>query len=103
MSSIELPRSNEIPTPRPDIEWVELDGEAVVYDPAAQVLHQLNGTAARVWAMCDGAKTVAAIVGQMREAYSGADDAIERDVQDLLVQFSQLGLLQARSDGTPAV
>jgi hypothetical protein len=39
---------------RPDVEWLELDGEAVLYDPTAHALHRLNTGATAVWAASDG-------------------------------------------------
>src|SRR5689334_5217252 len=39
----------------------QLDGELIVYDKAVSKAHCLNDTAARVWAACDGTRSVQAI------------------------------------------
>ena len=44
----------EFPAARPDLVLEELGAEVVVYDPRAQVVHVLNGSAGAVLLMCDG-------------------------------------------------
>ena len=78
---------------RPDVEWVELDGEAVVYDPTSETLHRLNAGATAVWAACDGSGSVDEIVGAVRGAYAGSADAIAEDVRALILRFRRAGLL----------
>jgi hypothetical protein len=52
MTSPDSSRYAAFPARRPEVEWVELDGEALLYDPTTQVLHRLNRGAAAVWAAC---------------------------------------------------
>lgn len=81
------------PARRADVEWVELDGDAVLYDPAAHVLHRLNPEAAAVWAACDGRTTAEGIIGAIDDAYAGSSEAIARDVPAAIDRFRRLGLL----------
>jgi hypothetical protein len=92
-----------VPARRADVEWVELDGEAVLYDPKAQVLHRLNTGAAAVWAACDGKVSVEQITRAIERNYSGPRDAITRDVAAALDELRRLGLLRPEpSAGAPA-
>lgn len=90
------------PARRPDVEWVELDGEAVLYDPAAHMLHRLSPEAASVWAACDGQASVENIVRAISDAYAGSPQAIASDVPAAIDRFRRLGLLrpaQGADDG----
>jgi hypothetical protein len=82
------------PVRRPDVEWVTLDGEAVLYDPTANVLHRLNPTAAAVWAACDGTEPMHRITSAIEDAYSGPPGEIARDVPAVINRFRRLGLLR---------
>jgi Coenzyme PQQ synthesis protein D (PqqD) len=82
------------PARRPDVEWVELDGEVVLYDPAAHVLHRLNREGAAVWAACDGRNTAEGIISAIDDAYAGSSQAIARDVPAAIDRFRRLGLLR---------
>lgn len=79
------------PARRADVEWVELDGDAVLYDPAAHVLHRLNPEAAAVWAACDGRTTAEGIIGAIDDAYAGSSEAIARDVPARYRPVSSVG------------
>ena len=82
------------PRRRPDVEWVSLDGEAVLYDPVAHMLHRLNSEAAAVWAACDGHATSEEIIGAIDEAYAGSPDTIARDVTAVIDRLRRLVLLR---------
>jgi hypothetical protein len=70
----------------------ELADELVVYDVERNEVHCLNGTAARVWVLCDGNHTVSDIAHQL-----GSDRAPE-DAETLvwlaLDQFEEKHLLE---------
>ena len=70
----------EPPARRSDVEWVVLDGETVLYDPKANMMHWLNVSAAAVWDACDGTASVDQIVGAIEAEFAGQDDEISRDV-----------------------
>lgn len=102
MSRLNRPDDAAVPLRRPDVEWIELDGEAVVHDPRTGSLHRLNASAASVWAASDGSSTVDDIVGAMRETYAGHDNAIAHDVHEALTQLRREGLLDvSRGDQSP--
>jgi len=73
----------------------ELPSELVVYDVERNEVHCLNGTAARVWTLCDGERTVAEIAQQL-----GTDlepQAAETLVWIALDQFAEKHLLEEAS------
>jgi len=84
----------DMPARRTDVEWVELDGEAVLYDPRSHMLHRLNVGAATVWAALDGSTTTSEITHAIEEAYVGANDAIARDVAAAIQRFRRSNLLR---------
>ena len=84
---------SDVPARKPDVEWVEIEGEAVVYDPAASMLHRLNRGAAAVWAACDGIDSSDEIVGAIAGAHAGSPEEIARDVPAVINRFRRLGLL----------
>jgi len=102
VSRLNRPSNSALPLRRADVEWIELDGEAVVHDPRTGGLHRLNVSAAAVWAACDGSSTVDEIVGAMRDSFAGRDDAIAHDVHEALRRLRREGLLDVRrSDHSP--
>jgi Coenzyme PQQ synthesis protein D (PqqD) len=80
------------------VEWVEVDGEAVLYDPTQHTLHRLNRGAAAVRAACDGTVSSEQITHGIEGAYSSPRRAIARDVPDVIARFRRLSLLR-RSQG----
>ena len=51
-----------IPTRRTGLAFEDFDGECVVYDPDARVMHHLNASAAAVFRACDGTRTIDDVV-----------------------------------------
>jgi Coenzyme PQQ synthesis protein D (PqqD) len=81
-------------TRRPDLTTCTVDGEVVILDRAAGYVHQLNPTASEIWAACDGQHSPQDIAARLRERFTGVtDDAVLHDVETVLTQFEQLGLL----------
>jgi hypothetical protein len=77
----------------------ELPNELVVYDVERNEVHCLNGSAARVWTLCDGNNTVAEIARQL-----GSDlepEAVETLVWMALDQFAEKHLLEEARPAVP--
>jgi hypothetical protein len=102
MTNADRSRAVDFPARRVDVEWVELDGEVVLYDPTTQVLHHLNPGAAVVWASCDGSTSVAQIMREIDDAYIGRRHEIARDVRTVISRFRRLGLLRAADEAGEA-
>ena len=70
----------------------QLGDEASVYDWARAHVHALNPTAARVWQLCDGETSAAAIAAALRRDTGIAEaDAV---VELTLAQLARLHLLE---------
>ena len=81
------------PRRRDDLAARELEGEVLLYDSSGARAHALNATAARVWELCDGTRTLDEIVDGIREIFDVDKPTARRDVERLLVEFGQRGLL----------
>jgi len=69
------------------------DGNMVIYRADTNQLLTLNPTAALVWACCDGAHTLSAIVAEVRELFPDAP-MIERDVTTIVQDLRVRGMLR---------
>jgi len=87
-------RAMPVPKPTPDCRLERLENEALLYCPATTKTVFLNETAALVWDLCDGARTVDEIVGLLRDAYPEAADTLAADVEDALRRFGECGALR---------
>jgi hypothetical protein len=71
----------------------ELPDELVIYDVERNQAHCLNGTAMRVWALCDGERTVSEIAGALNMDLD--TEATETLVWCALDQFTENHLLDS--------
>jgi pyrroloquinoline quinone biosynthesis protein D len=71
------------------LRYDEVREEHLLLVPEGAV--RLNATAADVLALCDGERSLDAIVGELSARYDGAD--VRDDVQELLDAFAQRGLV----------
>jgi hypothetical protein len=98
-------RKTYIPQARSeDVIVTELDDEILIYDKARDKAHCLNSTAARVWKLANGKRTVAEIAARMeKELHSPMDervvwyalDKLEKDHllrEDIVLPAAQSGL-----------
>ena len=84
----------EHPKRRSDVSARLVDGETVVLDRQADMVHQLNQTASFIWHQCDGQRTTREIVDQVVAAFDVDPDTAEASVKAALQQFERLGLLE---------
>jgi Coenzyme PQQ synthesis protein D (PqqD) len=94
MTSADPTPDADTPVRRSDVEWVELEGEGVLYDPRAHTVHRLNSAAAVVWKACDGTASQAEITRAIGHAHSGPRGTIERDVAAVIAPFCRLRLVR---------
>lgn len=80
---------------RTGVTVVELDGEAVVYDRSAGVLHHLNAGATLVYRACDGGSTIAELAADIADAVGEPIGRIEPDVRAALRRLRKADLLEA--------
>jgi len=82
-----------LPKVRDDIAVVEIDGEAVIYDPRQSLLHHLNVTAAIIFQLCDGTGTTWELAEDIAEVSGAPLDQVEREVGDVVARFEEMGIL----------
>ena len=80
-----------------DVELALFDGEAVLFDVQASMVHLLDAVAGGTWLCCDGETSVEAMVGELADSF-GVTEAADREaldaaVHDSLQRFAQEGLL----------
>jgi hypothetical protein len=83
-------------TRRPDLLTCAVDGEVVILDRAAGLVHQLNPTASHIWGACDGGHEVDEIAAGVAASFEGAPETVFNDVIRTLADFERLGLLVDR-------
>jgi hypothetical protein len=81
--------ASSVPRRRPGVELERVGDQAVMLDASGTVARGLNGSAARVWELIDGVRTVSEIVALVHE------DARVEEVLAFLVVLQQKGLIEA--------
>jgi PqqD family protein of HPr-rel-A system len=76
-----------------NIEYVVVDGEAVVYDAARAELHRLNATATQIWEHCDGHSDLDAVAARLARVAGVDRHVVERDVTAYITELEARGLV----------
>ena len=80
-------------SPKARLRWDEVDKRYMLVFPEAAMM--LNETAPEILKLCDGERTVEAIVESLSQRFSGADrKMIEEDVMGFLMRIKARGLLE---------
>ncbi len=80
------------PKRRPDLLFDEAGAELVVFDPATDLAHVLNETAAAIFLLCDG-RSLNSIVRELARIPGAEAADIPGDVARLVASFEEKGLL----------
>ena len=89
---------SECPKRRSDVIAPVVEGEMVVLDLDASLVHQLNVTASFIWDRCDGRCTVSEIAEELAGAFGTNPEASIEAVTAALRRFAELGLLEHARD-----
>lgn len=81
-----------IAVPAKGLVEYEVEDELVLYDPRTDGTHVLNGTAAIVWFLVDGERTVAEVESELADLYRLDRSAVAADVSNVLQGFRRAGL-----------
>ncbi len=84
---------NQIPVPNTDYRLEEFGDELLLYHPSATRTIYLNQTAALIWKLCDGTRSVAEVLALLRDSYPESAETIESDVQSALEDFVKNGAI----------
>jgi len=72
----------------------EIDGEIVLFDPKRNRVHNLNPTAAVIWQLCDGSRTVEELAEDMAILFDTYMEVIKSDLTEFLEEFGKGHLLR---------
>ncbi|MBI3796007.1 MAG: PqqD family peptide modification chaperone [Deltaproteobacteria bacterium] len=82
-----------IPRHSVDYQLEAFESELLLYHPAKTQAVYLNETAALIWRLCNGQRSVAEIKTLLQDAYPEMSDEIAQDLQTTLEQFVSCGAL----------
>jgi Coenzyme PQQ synthesis protein D (PqqD) len=82
-----------VPRPAAEVEAEVLDGEVLLYHPWQTRAVYLNATAAVIWGLCDGNRSVREIIRMIGESYPGSAATLTDDVLVTLKELHENGLL----------
>lgn len=71
-----------------------MDGEVLLYHPGLTRALRLNETAALVWRLCDGRRTVAHIAETLGELFPQQAEAVRLDVIDVVARLEVDGAIE---------
>lgn len=83
---------DNIPAPAAGVEIEVVEGEVLLYHPQQTRAVYLNPTAAVLWGLCDGSRSVGEIIRVLGEGYPD-DDSLTDDVLAALNQLQESGVL----------
>jgi hypothetical protein len=86
-------RGDRVPQRTRELHLEPLDGELLLYHPALTRAIRLNPSAARVWQLCDGTRSVQQITDALCGAYPDEASTIAHDVDDTLTRLEREGAL----------
>jgi pyrroloquinoline quinone biosynthesis protein D len=92
------PKADSVPVRREGASGVELDDNIAVYDDVGQLMILLNSSAAAVWNLCDGTRTVGEMVAELAETYPDGAAVIRDDVRETLRKLAEIGLVSEGSE-----
>jgi hypothetical protein len=72
----------------------QMDTELLLYHPSGARILYFNQTASLVWELCDGSRSIQAIIDLLREAYPEAAEQISPDVSETLRKFIEFGCVE---------
>jgi|SRR5436853_1400103 hypothetical protein len=84
------------PHRRPDLIERELSDELVLYDPESDRAYLLNRSAAAIWDLCDGTRSLEEIARELSPG-SPPSDALLRDLASTMRYLGDEGLLGAEN------
>lgn len=89
--------SSAVPAPAPGFTLEELDGALLLFEPDSGRIVHTNPTAALVWGLCDGRRTLAQIVALLTDAYPAQAGEVASDVPRVVDELLELGALRLRA------
>ncbi len=85
--------ADRIPRPREGVSGQRFGSDYIVLDAEGRTLRGLNGTAIRVWELCDGKRTARAVAGQVALEFKVDARQVLVDTLRFLTDLARLGLI----------
>ena len=82
-----------VPRSAADVETEVVDSEVLLYHPSQTRAVYLNPTAALIWGLCDGKRSVREIIRLIGESYPDASADLTDDVLATLNRLRESGVL----------
>ena len=92
-------RSHRLPGQSANFYVEELDGEFLLFRHGSSKAILLNETAGLIWRLCDGTRSVAAIIDFFAAQYPSAED-IATDVTVTIEQLEKVGAIVSDSSAS---
>ncbi len=83
----------------PDCLLEDMDGTALLFNPANATTLQLNASSQTVWGLCTGEHSVAEIIEALQEAYPDHAEQIVTDVAEVVTELADKGVLLLVDEG----
>lgn len=93
MNAVSSVSPARVPAPADFVEAELVDGEVLLYHPRQTAAVYLNPTAALVWGLCDGNRTVADIIALLEASYPDADPPVADGVAAALESLQKDGMI----------
>jgi hypothetical protein len=77
----------------PDLEWVEVDGECIVWCARSQELHHLDRIASLIFRLCDGNVSVATTIDELATSFGVDRTRVAADLGPCLRFLLSAGLV----------
>lgn len=83
------------------LPFQKLNDEVLVVDPKTREVHLLNATATRIWDLLEIPHTPDELLATLSMEFDAPADALRADVEALLGELGQKGLVDADIERTP--
>lgn len=75
------------------LPWRQIDGRAVVIQPSAGKVHELNPAGTLLWSRADGTRSVEALASELAQEYGISAELARADAVEFFRSMETLGLL----------
>jgi PqqD family protein of HPr-rel-A system len=84
------------PKARADLTFVQIEDEAILYDPESVRLHHLNPSAALIFQLCDGSGSVKELARDIAEELGLPHEETLQQVRQVVGHFRHSGILAGK-------
>lgn len=84
---------DSVPAQSENYNLDDIDGEILLYHVSSTRTLHLNSSAAIVWQLCDGERSIREIVALIQESFADAGDGVEDDVLSAIEELTTNGVL----------